>query len=281
MTKYPPRRTRPCWSIAIPSSLISEAQSLREKTAKIGLIGRAAAIFRVDKIYVYREGEKSLQNQDLIIKILEYMECPQYLRKYLILRNKSLRYVGILPPLRTPHHPLKSERIMVRGREYREGIIIKWDSKRGKAIVDIGLDYPLVCEFNSSHVMKRVTVDVSAKKIIKREEVPIYWGYKVVRADSLLDAIKKSKAGLVIGTSRHGVFITTIISELKQKLNKALDLLVLFGGPKRGIYEIFREEGADPDRVCDYIVNFAPFQGTKTIRTEEAVLIVLSILNII
>ncbi len=41
--------------IAIPASVISDTPHLREKTAKLGLIGRAAAIFRVDEIIVYRD----------------------------------------------------------------------------------------------------------------------------------------------------------------------------------------------------------------------------------
>ena len=40
-------------AIAIPASTISDTPHLREKTSKIGLIGRAAAIFRVDEIIVY------------------------------------------------------------------------------------------------------------------------------------------------------------------------------------------------------------------------------------
>ena len=47
-----PRR-KPSFSIAIPSSLVSDTPHLREKTAKIGLIGRSAAIFRVEEIVVY------------------------------------------------------------------------------------------------------------------------------------------------------------------------------------------------------------------------------------
>jgi len=35
-------------AIAIPTSVISDTPHLREKTSKIGLIGRAAAVFRVD-----------------------------------------------------------------------------------------------------------------------------------------------------------------------------------------------------------------------------------------
>ncbi len=40
-------------TVAIPASVISDIPHLREKTAKVGLIGRAAAIFRVREIIVF------------------------------------------------------------------------------------------------------------------------------------------------------------------------------------------------------------------------------------
>ena len=70
-------------SIAIPASTISDTPHPREKTAKIGLIGRAAAIFRVDEIIVYPDNPKVDQRRDLdyIALLLNYLETPQYLRK--------------------------------------------------------------------------------------------------------------------------------------------------------------------------------------------------------
>ena len=49
-----PLRNKPFISFAIPSSIISEAPDLREKTRKIGYVGRAAAIFRVEEILIYK-----------------------------------------------------------------------------------------------------------------------------------------------------------------------------------------------------------------------------------
>ncbi|HDI53283.1 MAG TPA: hypothetical protein ENF89_03915, partial [Candidatus Bathyarchaeota archaeon] len=101
----PPRRKHRL-SIAIPSSLVSEIPHLREKTATIGHIGRAAALFRVDDIYIYRDRPDESR---LIGLILRYMETPQYLRRLMFGMMAELRYVGILPPLRTPHHPLRKK----------------------------------------------------------------------------------------------------------------------------------------------------------------------------
>ena len=98
-------------SIAIPASIISDTPHLREKTAKIGLIGRAAAIFRVDEIIVYPDNPRVDQRRDLdfIAFLLNYLETPQYLRKGLFKIEPDLQFAGILPPLRTPHHPLSGK----------------------------------------------------------------------------------------------------------------------------------------------------------------------------
>jgi methyltransferase len=98
-------------AIAIPASTISDTPHMREKTAKIGLIGRAAAIFRVDEIIFYPDNPRADQREDLdfIALLLSYLETPQYLRKSLFKIEPRLQFAGILPPLRTPHHPLSGK----------------------------------------------------------------------------------------------------------------------------------------------------------------------------
>ena len=41
-------------AIAIPSNILEDCQSLSDKTNKIGVIARAASIFKVSKIHVYK-----------------------------------------------------------------------------------------------------------------------------------------------------------------------------------------------------------------------------------
>ncbi len=97
-------------SIAIPVSTISDTPHLREKTAKMGLIGRASAIFWVDEIIIFFDNPKMDQRRDFdfMALLLNYLETPQYLRKTLLNFDPDLEYAGILPPLRTPHHPLSN-----------------------------------------------------------------------------------------------------------------------------------------------------------------------------
>jgi len=113
-------------TIAIPASIITDTPHLREKTSKIGQIGRAAAIFRVNKIIVYPDKRKisQVKELDFITTVLTYLDTPPYLRKKLFGIDPKLKYAGILPPLRTPNHPLNRKSRKLRSGEYREGIIV-------------------------------------------------------------------------------------------------------------------------------------------------------------
>ena len=93
---------------------------------KIGLIGRAAAIYGVDEIIVFpdRPALRQRREANLISAVLSYMETPQYLRKRLFKIKPEFRYVGILPPLRTPNHPLANRTEYLAVGEYREGAIL-------------------------------------------------------------------------------------------------------------------------------------------------------------
>ncbi|HML02482.1 MAG TPA: putative RNA uridine N3 methyltransferase, partial [Candidatus Bathyarchaeia archaeon] len=51
-------------SIAVPASIVSDIPHLREKTGRIGMIGRAAAIFRVNEIIVFPDNPAANQARD-------------------------------------------------------------------------------------------------------------------------------------------------------------------------------------------------------------------------
>jgi hypothetical protein len=54
----------------------------------------------------------------------------------------------------------------------------------------------------------------------------------------------------------------------------------LFGAPSRGLHEIAKDEGLKLNELVDIIVNTIPKQGTETVRTEEALLATLAVLNV-
>jgi len=54
----------------------------------------------------------------------------------------------------------------------------------------------------------------------------------------------------------------------------------VFGAPYEGLYDIAKDEGFSLDEVVDFSINFIPEQGVATVRSEEAMFAVLSILNL-
>jgi hypothetical protein len=273
-------------AIAIPASLVSDAPHLREKTSKIGLIGRAAAIFRVKEIIIYPDDPKADQKKemDLIATLLSYIETPQYLRKRLFKLRPELRYVGTLPPLRTPHHPTESKIKDLKVGGYREGIVLAKTEKG--SLIDIGVEKLALIPNKKLAINQRVTVkilDVKKRPTVEladKKEIPTYWGYKVTVTKQPFGKLVKNLAfDLTIATSKYGIPVLKVLQELIEKWRKAQNVLIAFGSPSEGLYEIVRHEGLDLDDVVDFSVNTIPKQGTKTVRTEEAVVASLAILN--
>jgi hypothetical protein len=273
--------------IAVPASVISDTPHLREKTAKVGLIGRAAAIFRVDEIVVYRDNSKVAQTADLdlVATLLSYMETPQYLRKRLFKIEPRLQYAGILPPLRTPHHPVNRRAKDLLAGEYVEGLVLS-SAKEG-LLVDVGVESAALLRDKQHMVGERLTLQVVRAgdhvevQVASREDVPDYWGYAVtVERGSLRNAVESVKADLALGTSRKGSEFADVAEKLAGKWRAANSILVVFGAPSRGLHEIARDEGWQLSECVDFVVNTIPCQGTETVRTEEAVLGSLAILNV-
>lgn len=274
-------------SIAIPASTISDTPHPREKTAKIGLIGRAAAIFRVDEIIVYPDNLKGDQRRDLdyIALLLNYLETPQYLRKALFKLDPDLEFAGILPPLRTPHHPLSGKTKHLQVGEYREGVVLS-ETKEG-LVVDIGVQQPAVLRQKQFAIGGRLTLQIInvGKQIevqaANREDVPQYWGYKVrVEKRSFGRLLVDGDFDLKIATAKIGDNFIDIANKINAKWRSSQRVLVAFGAPSRGLHEIAQDENLKLENIADFVVNMVPNQGTVTVRTEEALLASLAILNV-
>jgi len=280
-----PRRPRRL-AIGIPASLVSEVPHLREKTLRIGLVGRAAAIFRVEEIRIYFDGSDARLQKDarLISLILRYMETPQYLRRRLFGLRPELRYAGVLPPLRTPHHPTRAKISQLKLGEYREGVVVSADS-RG-SWVDIGVEKPALLPEPKVKGEKRITVRVSSiegtkvlVELASRSRVPHYWGYVVPRPEQSLKELLSSGFDLIVATSRRGRRLADVSEDLVEDWLKSRSILVVFGSPSRGLYEIAQSEGFRLDDYAHYVVNTIPVQGVETVRTEEAIYASLALLN--
>ncbi|MEM2971004.1 MAG: RNA methyltransferase [Candidatus Bathyarchaeia archaeon] len=273
--------------VAIPASVVSDTPHLREKTAKIGLIGRAAAIFRVSEIIVYLDNPKVNQKADLnlIATLLGYMETPQYLRKRLFKLKPELQFAGILPPLRTPHHPLNRKIEGLRVGEYREGVTLS-KTKEG-TLVDIGVEKPALIVNRQLPTGKRVTVKIVKigerveVELTNRDEVEAYWGYAVVaELQTFGKLVKNGDFDLTIATSKRGVPFTDVSTKISERWVKAKKVLLAFGAPTQGLYEIAENEGLNLDSLVDFVVNTIPMQGTETVRTEEALVASLAVFKL-
>ena len=275
-------------AIAIPTSVISDTPHLREKTSKTGLIGRAAAVFRVDEIIVYSDNTgkgKQKKEADLIALLLSYLETPQYLRKRFFKIDPRLRYAGILPPLRTPHHPLNRKTKKLKIGEYREGVTLS-RTKEG-VLVDIGVERPALMRENQWALGKRLTLQIVTAdervevQAVSRDEVPSYWGYKVkVENRCFGSLVEDGKVDLIVATSKLGAKFADVAEKIGEQWLRSEYTLVAFGAPARGLHEIVGDEGADLDDLADFVVNMVPEQGTATVRTEEALFASLAILNV-
>ncbi len=271
-------------SVLLPVSLVADGQGLLDKTIKVGVVARALAIFRVREVVVYDDRDPHLtdprEEARLITTILRYIETPQYLRKYLFPKRKELRYAGMLPPLRTPHHPLRGEKESPG--DFREAVVVRTEARR--SILEMGLGERGVLG-ERVRVGERLTVKlgrkIGGKRIlverVSKEESGEYWGYEVTSEGSLADTLKRFKAYFKIGTSRYGKKLEELIRELTER--KPERVVAVFGGPRQGLYRICEREGRKADELFDIVANTIPNQGTATVRTEEAVFVTLALIN--
>jgi predicted SPOUT superfamily RNA methylase MTH1 len=279
-------------TVAIPVSIISDTPHLREKTAKLGSIARSCSIFGVDEVIVYADDLNRNQKHDLNIcmEILRFLETPQYLRKRLFSLGPDLRYVGILPPLQIPTHnvPRTVQECMIG--DLREGVITARSGDNLK--VDVGLESLAECQgrlaVGTRTTVKLTSTEKLAGKLIDRTKIsipqrntqPPYWGYKVGTSTSLGRLLQSRRFDLKVGTSRYGSSFTEVWTPFLKSVKNANSVLIAYGSPRMGLREILQQEKLAVQDLFNYLVNMVRDQKTLTVRTEEALLASLSILNL-
>jgi predicted SPOUT superfamily RNA methylase MTH1 len=116
--------------------------------------------------------------------------------------------------------------------------------------------------------------------LVKREDIEDYWGYTVKPVDEDFGLLCRSGGfDLTIVTSKHGSQFSEVSGKIVAAWRKSHRILLGFGPPSRGLYEIVQEAGLKLEDIVDFIVNTVPKQGTETVRTEEAVIASLAVLN--
>jgi hypothetical protein len=290
-------------SVLVPSSLVREAEDKREATRKIGYVARAATVFRADRLVVFPDpdGERHWGG-GFVSTVLEYAATPPYLRKEVFGKRDELEYAGILPPLRAPS--LTGSESEGSG-SLRQGIVTEVGPE-GRVRVNCGLQHPISLVVPPEMEVaegERVTVRISSRSPVRAKLVdqpPSGWS--VTRTD-LPAALDRDDAGVRIGTSRHGVELTTRrLTPLVGRVERD-GMTVAFGSPGRGLPEMLdlptdsladrrlgddREDEADaesgvehgaPSRF-DLWLNAVPNQGSEVVRTEEAMFAALGCLNL-
>ncbi|MGC9514908.1 putative RNA uridine N3 methyltransferase [Methanocrinis sp.] len=266
-------------TILIPSSTTMESRDERIRTLKVGTIARAAAVFRVDRIVIYRDPE--FDDSRFISRVLQYAETPQYLRKRLFPRERALRYVGVLPPLRTPHHPTSSKVSTLKVGEFRVGLVVDEVGSDNGAWVDIGVERPLPLKTASRYrAGQRLNVRVFSLKPlaaepVDRSEIPHYWGYETEVIPNLDEHVSSTES-LVVATSRVGAPATPDILRQTVRQGRRRGLEVVFGSPARGVDAFLSSETMEG--CC--VINTIPHQGTETVRLEEAIVATLAQVNL-
>jgi predicted SPOUT superfamily RNA methylase MTH1 len=294
-------------SIALPGSIIDNAQTQELKTYLAGQIARAAAVFCVDEIIVFDEQGKqrsagaALQRQSsdpniFLARLLQYQETPQYLRKTLFPMHHDLKFAGLLNPLDCPHH-MRKDAVC----QYREGVVTEsltqgsLRKRRRGSQVDCGMRKRIEID-KTLEEGTRVTVKLhtplkqgtsklptgeAVSPSVPRTHAGLYWGYTVRLAPTFSAVFTESphEGGydVTLGTSERG----ESVDDLKT-LPSFCHLLIVFGGLKGLEYALECDDTLEMDDVTllfHHYLNTCPGQGSRTIRTEEALLISLAALR--
>lgn len=203
--------------------------------------------------------------------------------------HPDLQFTGLLSPLDSPHHVRAEERS-----KYREGVVMDRKGTKG-SLVNCGIKNRPVEIDRVLMPNVRVTVELDVKvygsagkifgKVVSpaapREDDGTYWGYTTRLAPSINAVFDECpfEGGydLKIGTSERG---DITVDDKDFSLPKFQHSLIVFGGVS-GIEECMDADetlkvpGSQSRSLFDLWVNTCPYQGSRTIRTEEAVLISL------
>ncbi|KAK8104398.1 RNA methyltransferase domain-containing protein [Apiospora kogelbergensis] len=294
-------------SIAVPGSILSLCRRDDQRTGVINHLARALAVFSVDEIVIYDDSEPSQRPRRVdpaaymgdtdpcgyIEHLLSYLEVPPFMRKALMPIHPNLRGAGLLPSLDMPSHPHPSEWL-----PYREGVTTSQSaSAKGGTVVDVGGKAHVAID-DDIPPNTRITVQLDdndefhgapVHPAAPRTEGGYYWGYSVRKCDSLAAVFEQCgfEGGydLSVGTSERGTPIPNAFPDKKvREISNFQHLLIVFGGP-RGIEHAAENDPALQEmgvirgktkELFDYWVNILPGQGSRTIRTDEAVFIGLT-----
>lgn len=270
------------------------------KNALAGQIARACAVFCVDEIVVFNDGQAPTRAPErdgytaysdpnfFLYHVLSYLETPPHLRKALFPMHPDLRTAGALPSLDMPHHLRSNEWC-----PFREGVSVGSEKFGGDTFtqLDCGL---------SSRVNVRLELEPHTRLTVRvpeqeggegeavapdtpREEAGYYWGYSVRQAGSLGAVFTECPFDggydMSVGTSERGVTVSSLLDSSDSAYVQPdwKHLVIVFGGVAgleaalSADRELQKAGVSEVKDLFDRWVNLVPGQGSRTIRTEEAV----------
>ncbi|KAF4454128.1 hypothetical protein F53441_3314 [Fusarium austroafricanum] len=294
-------------SVAIPSSILTNLATADQRMTQPARIARALAVFSVDEVVVFDDSPVSSRPRHtdpnsytgdidpchFLSHILSFLEAPPFMRKALFPLHPNLRLTAMLPSLDMPHHPNPKDWI-----SYREGVTLAGQTSTGSGtLVEVGLEQPVEVEAEIPP-KTRITLKFPDDKTqypepvhpaAPRTEGGYYWGYTVRRASSLSNVFTEcpyeNGYDVSVGTSERGVPASRVFPPSKRvNFNH---LIIVFGGPRGLEFAAMNDEelssmdiqGSKTKELFDHWVNVLPNQGSRTIRTDEAVFIALTSLR--
>ena len=264
------------FSIAIPNSSLADEKTQVNKTKKISQIARTCAIFQIRTIFIYDESDLFKTDSQFMITVFKYIDTPQFLRRRLFSQINELRYAGITAPLKIPSHNTVNKIRKIKPRDIKDGVVFNY---RRKTFIDIGIC--ILRYFGKKSIGSRIQIQFRNNypnleyKEIDQNEIDEYWGYDIKTKKNLWNFLHSWKGNIIL-TSKKGSVAS--IKQLQKYNERDNELLIVFGTTNKGLHEIL---GNRIHRIPhSKILNFFPKQKTETVRLEEAIGGVLSILNI-
>jgi hypothetical protein len=81
-----------------------------------------------------RERRPRTTSEEFMARLLQFCECPQYLRRQFFPMHPDLQFAGLLAPVDAPHHVRAEDHS-----PYREGVVLPQKSKDGASLVNCGI----------------------------------------------------------------------------------------------------------------------------------------------
>ncbi|EGC37304.1 hypothetical protein DICPUDRAFT_150135 [Dictyostelium purpureum] len=156
-------------SIAIPSDCLKDIESEEMKTYVIEMISRQVTMNKIDEIIVYKTDDyddtdnTQQSNLNLLLKILEYIETPSYLREELFnTLDKDFFYVDKLNRLNSTQEEVNAD-----DKLYREGVVTD-QQFRNQSIISVGLEKQVLIS-KRLNPGTRVTIDMKQENFTEEE----------------------------------------------------------------------------------------------------------------